>query len=421
MRTLFYAVLLVVISQISIAPDLKGSPSLPALHSSTADTTEAQPYASRRSFGGHLLALPSYAFDVLTRPLGYGVRKAEEVAPRLLEGERGNYGAFPLFELGGDTGFAAGLLFFHNRPFYENHNFRLEALFGSSDYNDFQLEYSINRFLSPRGQLDFTADYANRPDRSFLFGNDADFDARSFYDRENMEAALRYSYQLSTKTALRFNTDYLSRNITRSGRQDEDGVPAFPQQLLSNSSILSTGLRVAVDNARGPRRIRRGNRIITNLQWSRSLSNNRFHYLNYSLEGHQFFPVPLLPDDRRFAFKAALRKAEPLGDKEIPFYENPALGSSRDLRGFSSDRYRDSGSLLFTLEYRYPLWDFSDAVLFVDEGQVFNHFSDIGVSRFHTSYGFGFHLISASGFAFRSEFAFSRETSRFILLISPNF
>jgi outer membrane protein assembly factor BamA len=421
MRTSLLALLLIFVSQITFASKLHGSSLSSAFSKTTADTSESKPYASGRSLGGHLLALPSYTFDVLTRPLGYGVRKAEEVAPRLLQGERGNYGAFPLFELGGDTGFAAGLLFFHNRPFYENHNFRLEALFGSSDYNDFQFEYSIGNFLSPRGQLDFRADYANRPDRSFLFGNDADFDARSFYDRENIEASLRYSYQLSNKTELRFNSDYLSRNITRSERQEDDDVPAFPDELLSNSSILSTGLRVAVDNARGPRRIRRGNRIITNLQWSRSLSNNRFHYLNYSLEGHQFLPVPLLPDDRRFALKAALRKAEPLGNKDIPFYENPALGSSRDLRGFSSDRYRDSGSLLFTLEYRYPLWDFSDAVLFVDEGQVFNHFSDIGVSRFHTSYGFGFHLISASGFAFRSEFAFSRETSRFILLISPNF
>lgn len=386
-----------------------------------ADSAEAVPYTSRRSLGGHVLALPAYAFDVLTWPLGYGVRKAEKIAPRLLQGERGNYGAFPLFEFGGNTGFAAGLLVFHNRPFYPNHNFRAEALFGSRDYNDFQFEYRIKRFLSPRGRLNIEADYANRPDRPFLFGNDADFNDRSFYDRENIEASLRYSYQISNAVELRFNTDYLSREITQSKRQDETGVPAFPQELLGNSSIFSTGLRVAVDNARGQRRINRGNRIITNLQWSRSLSNNRFHYLNYSLEGHQFLPMPLLPDDRRLAFKASLQKAEPLGDKDIPFYENPGLGSSRDLRGFSTERFRDSGALLLTLEYRYPLWDFSDAVLFVDEGQVFNHFSDIGISRFHTSYGFGFHLISASGFAFRSEFAFSRETSRFILLISPNF
>ncbi|MFW6347146.1 MAG: BamA/TamA family outer membrane protein [Cyclonatronaceae bacterium] len=386
-----------------------------------ADSSDVEPYASGRSFGGHLLALPAYAFDLITRPVGYGLRRAEEIAPRLLEGERGDYGVFPLLELGGDTGAAFGLLAFHNKPFRDTHNARIEALFGSREYNDFQFEYRINRFLTPGGRLDLQGTYANRPDRAFLFGNSADFEDRSFYDRENTELSLRYTYRLSARHSLRLNTDYLSRNITRSARDNEAGVPAFPADLRSNSSIFSTGLLLRLDKARGPRRIVRGNRLITNLEWSRSLSNTRYHYLNYTAEAHQFLPVPLLPENRRLAFKARLEKAEPLGERDIPFYENPSLGSSESLRGFSTDRFRDSGALLFTLEYRYPIWDFSDIVLFVDEGQVFNHFSDISPHRFHASYGIGVHLISAAGLALRSEVAFSREDSRFILLISPNF
>jgi hypothetical protein len=110
-----------------------------------------------------------------------------------------------------------------------------------------------------------------------------------------------------------------------------------------------------------------------------------------------------------------------LGEKEVPFFELPSLGNADDLRGFRTDRFRDAGSLLFTAEYRYPVWSFADVVFFIDEGQVFNDYSEIGIKDFHTSYGFGFHLISSKGFALRSEFAFSRETSRFILVISPNF
>lgn len=386
-----------------------------------ADTTYSTPYSSNKSVGGHVLSLPSTLFYWTTRPIGFTLKKAEKNLPRLFQGERGNYGVFPLFELGGDTGFSYGLLLFHNRPFYPNHSAKIEALFSSSDYNNIDFDYTIKRFLSDRGRLEIEGTFANRPDRTFLSGNDADFDDRSFYDRQDIEAAVSYSYSLTDNMMLRFNTDYLIRDITQSDRQTDEGVPAFPDNLLGKQSLLSTGLNVAIDYAKGVPRINRGSRLITDIQWSRSLTDDQFHYINYSAEWNQFLPLPYLPDDRRLALKGELRKAESLGDEQIPFFENPSLGSSKDLRGFSTNRFRDTGSLLFTLEYRYPIWDFSDVVLFVDEGQVFNRYSDISIPNFHTSYGFGFHLISAKGFAFRSEFAFSRETSRFIILISPNF
>jgi len=388
-----------------------------------ADTTSVQsePYESSKSVAGHILSLPSYAFYWTTRPIGYGFKKAEKNLPRLFQGERGEYGVFPLFELGGDTGFSYGLLLFHNSPFYPNHSARVEALFSSSDYNDIDFDYTINRFLSDNGQLNINAVYANRPDRSFLFGNDVDFDDRSFFDREDIEIALSYSHIFSDKTVFRFHTDYLQRDIKESDRELEEGAPAFPNSFLGDASLISTGIEIAIDNAKGVPRINRGNRLITEVQWSRSLTNNRFHYVNFGTEWNQFIPLPYLPDDRRLALKGVLRKAEALGNKEIPFFETPVLGNSRDLRGFSTDRFRDTGSLLLAAEYRYPMWNFSDVVLFVEEGQVFNDFSDISIDDFHTSYGFGFHLISAKGFAFRSEFAFSRDNSRFILSISPNF
>ena len=379
------------------------------------------PYTSNRTAFGHILAFPSYLFEWSTKPLEWTLKVTEIKLPQLLQGERGDYGVFPLIELGGDTGYSYGLLLFHNRPFHPNHSARIEALFSSSDYNDIDFEYKIDRFLSKKGRLDIDAAFANRPDRTFLFGNDASFDDRSFYDRQDIEAALSYSYSLTNNTVMRINTDYLRREINRSDRLNNENVPVFPENLLGKQSLLSTGLLFAVDNARGVPRINRGNRLIADIQWSRSLTDDQFHYINYTAEWNQFIPLPFLPDDRRLALKGELRKAESLGDKQIPFFDTPSLGSSRDLRGFSTNRFRDTGSLLFTLEYRYPLWDFSDVVFFVDEGQVFNQYSDIGIDDFHTSYGFGFHLISSKGFAFRSEFAFSRETSRFILLISPNF
>lgn len=389
---------------------------------------EHKPYRSGRTIGEHMLALPSYIFHWTTRPVSYGVKKAEMVVPGLFEGERGDFGVFPLFELGGETGYSYGLLLYHRDLFHPDHNLRIESLFGSRSFNDFDFKYTINNFLFEQGSLDIDATYANTPDRSLFLGNDTSLSDESFFDREDLETSLEYTHDLTDRFQFQFHSNYNRKRITESEEEEElfeedegDIFKPFPRELFGTTSLFMAGGRFVWNGARGTPRINRGTRVITDLEWGKSLTDKESHFIKYMLELNQFVPVFFLPDTRRLGIKAKLQKAEPLGDREIPFFELPSLGNSRALRGFGTDRFRDTGSLLLTAEYRYPMWSFADVVFFVDEGQVFNDFSEIGIKDFHTSYGFGFHLISAQGFALRSEFAFSRETSRFILLISPNF
>jgi len=363
-----------------------------------------------------------------TRPVSYGIKKAEKVVPGLFEGERGDFGVYPLLELGGETGFSYGLLIFYRNLFHPEHNLRIEALFGSSRYNDFDFEYTVNNFLSEKGSLKINATYANRPDRSLFLGNNTSLSDESFFDRENLETGLEYSHRITNRLKFQLYSNYVRKRITESEEEEElfeegeeDEFQPFPRELFGTTPLFTTGGRFVWNGARGTPRINRGTRVITDFEFGKSITDNESHYVKYGFEINQFVPVFFLPDSRRLGVKAKLEKAEPLGDKNIPFFELPALGNSDDLRGFGTDRFRDTGSLLLTAEYRYPMWSFADVVFFVDEGQVFNDFSEIGVKDFHTSYGFGFHLISSKGFALRSEFAFSRETSRFILVISPNF
>lgn len=389
-----------------------------------------QPYKSERSLGGHFLALPSYVVHLATRPVSYGIKKAEMVVPRLFEGERGDFGFFPLFELGGDTGYSYGVLIFHRNLLHPRHHLRIETLFGSSRYNDFDFKYTINDFLTQKGTLNIGTTYANTPDRSLFLGNNASRSDQSFFDREDLEGELEYTHRLTDRLHFRFSTSYIRKRISESEEEeelfeededDDDIFQPFPRELFGTTSLIKTSGRFLWNGAKGVPRVNRGTRIITDFEFGKSLTNNDSHYVKYGLELNQFVPFFFLPDTRRLGIKAKFQKAEPLGDKNIPFFELPSLGSARDLRGFGTDRFRDTGSLLLTAEYRYPMWSFADVVFFVDEGQVFNEYSEIGIKDFHASYGLGFHLISAKGFALRSEFAFSRETSRFILLISPNF
>jgi outer membrane protein assembly factor BamA len=380
-----------------------------------------EPYSSDKSVGQHILAFPSYLLHWTTRPIGWGIKWAEIKLPQLLQGDRAPYGIYPLFELGGDVGIAYGLLLYHNQFLKYDHQVRIEALFGSEEYNDFDFEYTIPSFISNTGRINFDASYSNDPVKSLFGNNRSSLKDEQLYATEEIEGAIEYENSISNTAQISFSTRYWKMAINNSERNTEDPFPVIPQNLRGTTRLLSIGSALRFDFVKGNPRTFRGSRYIAGLEWNHSLTDDRFHYLIYNLEWQQFIPLPFLPNSRRLAFKTSLQKAAPLGDKKIPFFDKPSLGSSSNLRGFSSDRYRDDGSLLLTLEYRYPMWNFADIVFFVDEGQVFNRYSDIAINDFHTSYGFGFHLISTKGFAFRSEFAFSRESSRVILTIKPNF
>jgi len=380
-----------------------------------------EPYSSGKSPVEHLLALPSYLLHWTTRPIGWGIKFAERKLPQLLEGERGPYGVYPLFELGGDAGSAYGFLAYHNKFLKYNHKVRIQALFGSEEFNDFDLEYAIPNISGNNSKLEFDISYFNDPVKSFFGGNDATRADEQLYATEEFEGVMEYSRSLTSAAQISFSGRYRIIEVAESEFIIEDPLPLVPETLQGTTSLFSLGSVVRFNFAEGAPRSVRGSRYIFALDWHRSFTDDRFHYLRYSLEWQKFFPLGFVPDSRRLAFRSKLIKTEAFHDKQIPFFNLPDLGSSRDLRGFSSDRFRDTGSLLLTLEYRYPVWAFADVVLFVDEGQVFDRYSDIAINDFHTSYGFGFHMLSAKSFAFRAEFAFSRETSRVILSINPNF
>lgn len=379
------------------------------------------PYESQKSVTGHLLSFPSYLFHWATRPIGWSIKLAELELPKLFQGERGSYGVYPLFELGGDVGAAYGLLLYHNAFLPYNHRVRLEALFGSEEYNDFDFTYTIPGLNARGSSLEFDGSYSNDPVKSLFGGNSSTLADERLYSTEELEADIEFRQAISSSTHVRWTAGYRMMDIQLNERITNDPLPLVSEPLRGTTSLVSLGSSIHFDFVEGTPRTNRGSRYILGLDWQHSLTNDQFHYLAYHLEWQQFLPLGFLPDSRRLAFKSRLQKAAPLGDKEIPFFDIPSLGSSRDLRGFPSDRFQDDGSLLLTLEYRYPVWNFADVVLFVDEGQVFSRYTDIAFKDFHTSYGFGFHLISTKGFAFRSEFAFSRESSRVILSINPNF
>lgn len=401
---------------ILVYPSIAFSQSGDSLKADSADPNMV-PYETERSVGHHILAAPSYLLHWISRPIGYGVKYAEEHFPHWFKGERGPYGFLPLIEVGGEEGFAAGVLLYHDHLFFKDHRARAEILFGSQVYNEFDLQYQIPIKGVEHGSLTLEGEYENAPERSYYAGNrNEDLS----YASEFGTIEVTYRQQVNRWLRTKINAWYRDRTI-KTSRYEDDLEEQIPSTLLGNSKLYSIGSRWTFNYKKGKRRTLSGTQYVLGGNWTQSAETHSLSFMEYYGAIHHFVPIPVLPETRRLGLKMQLHKQNNLASRDIPFYELNSLGGTYNLRGFSSNRFRAKGTLQLTAEYRYPIWDFLDMVVFVDEGQPFNNYGDLSFGDFRSSYGFGFHLLSDNGLAFRSEFAFSNEGGRFIISITPNF
>lgn len=89
---------------------------------------------------------------------------------------------------------------------------------------------------------------------------------------------------------------------------------------------------------------------------------------------------------------------------------------SEPLRSYDFNRFFDESLLLGNLEYRYTIWEYrdfkTDAVFFLDEGQVFKDIGSFQFKDFRESYGFGFRTSLANVMFFSIEMAHGDEGTR---------
>ena len=113
--------------------------------------------------------------------------------------------------------------------------------------------------------------------------------------------------------------------------------------------------------------------------------------------------------NRIVAVRARLDKVHGIDDGIIPYPDLPTLGGSQRLRGYKRGSLRGEGTLLLSIEYRWPIWDTWNAFLFHEEGQMFDEYGDIDPGEFNSSFGAGVSLRTAEAFLISARIAHSAE------------
>jgi outer membrane protein assembly factor BamA len=130
-----------------------------------------------------------------------------------------------------------------------------------------------------------------------------------------------------------------------------------------------------------------------------------FDRIDGSLEQY----IPFYNRKRVIALRARTVLSYANADNRVPFYMQPTLGGSSDLRGYRGNRFYDNNLFLVSSEYRWEVFTLMDAALFMDAGKVFRRDGDFDVNHMESAVGFGFRFRTREAVVFRIDGAFSHE------------
>lgn len=396
------------------------------------------PYRTRKSALVHLFSIPAKVWRLIWTPLGATIiwveqNRIQEKAINFFLNDDRTGGFFPLVSFGGNTGAGAGLTVFHNNLFNQRKKINLSFLYSTADNNTITLAYSDSTLFGSSFYFNLLGDFFNDSDENLFIGsavsseekanssigaNQTTDDDETSYATEQGGVMVNSGYAINQKIGLGITSSFKRANI-----DSGDGFGGFQRDIpgVGTTSLFSIGTTITFNFTNGWPRTLSGTLFRFAYQYNRELNGSQFEYNRYTVEAHQFIPIPFLAKNRRLGIRGRFEKIDRLNGKQIPFYELSLLGDAATLRGFDQNRFRGRGSLLFNLEYRYPVWDTWDAVIFIDEGQVYDDLNDIDFGEFHFAAGAGLRFMSPTGFAFRFEVGASSEAVRGLFQITPNF
>jgi outer membrane protein assembly factor BamA len=203
---------------------------------------------------------------------------------------------------------------------------------------------------------------------------------------------------------------YLFNNVgpgqdSRFASADETYTPAQAPGINFQSNFLRTGGFAQYDWRDNPDGPRHGGNYFAQIHDYRDRTFGLSDFRRLDLEAQQYIPV--LNQRRVFALRA--RSAMTWSDSPVPFYMQPSLGGSDDLRGYRPYRFRGDNLFVMNAEYRWEIFSGLDMAVFADAGKVYDRKSDFSLSHLESSVGFGFRANERNRTFLRVDVAFSHE------------
>jgi outer membrane protein assembly factor BamA len=325
------------------------------------------------------------------------------------------------------SGIAGGAQFLRADLQRGNFVFRTSARASFRQYLFYDLELGLPRLMSDHAYLDFYVRHRDYPQVSYYGPGPASRrTGRSNYRLEDTSYDVSAGLKPFRRLRLGVAGGYLQMNVgpgtnihfasaerTYNNRQ----APGIDVQ----SDFLRGGVLAHLDLRDSPYGPRSGGQYYGRFDYYDDRSSGAFSFRRLTAEVQQF--VPLFNKKRVIAARAKTTLSYPGPGQQTPFYLQPSLGASDDLRGFRPFRFYDNNSFIMNGEWRWEILSGVEGALFVDAGKVFPRPGNLNFKRLEKSYGGGlrFRAPMTGALVMRIDVAASREGIQFWFVFNDLF
>lgn len=331
---------------------------------------------------------------------------------RLLEKFKGGLGGWrPVIgNMVTGGGFAAGIGYLREDLWQERLTAKFSAQVSTRAFQKYVMQATLPHLAKDRLALDFVTSYRNFAGLNY-YGNGprSELTGRSNYRMEDTSvdtiaavSPLKY-WKLGAGTGALFTNVGAGNNPRLISSELQFNPPGMREQtnFLRNSVFTQLDLR---DDPQAPKR---GGNYVFQHSWYQDQGSTQFSFrrMDIDLEQH----LPFLNATRRIVLRAKGTFTETDNNRQIPFYLQPIVGGSDDLRGYRFFRFTDRNAVVYNAEYRWEVFSGLDGALFFDAGKVMPRRGLMRFSDLETSAGFGLRFNARNRTAVRLDVGFSQE------------
>lgn len=345
--------------------------------------------------------------------------RLEELLTRVKEQNllnRLNYGYHGLgAKLGGlvtGSGFALGPSYLRDDLRHDSIQVQASAQISFSNYRKASALFAMPKLLHGKAFLDLHSTYRNYPGIQYYGPGPDSPKVRSNYRLEDTSFDGTAGLSPFQRLKLGGGAGYLNVNVGPGTdlRFASSHTLYTPQQapgIDNQTGFFRYGVFTQLDLRDDPFGPRNGGNYV--LQYTRyedrNLHRHDFNLIDIDLQQY----VGLLNRSRVLAFRAHTRLTDTAAGQTVPFYLQPVVGGSDDLRGFRPFRFSGQNSLALSGEYRWAIFSGLDGALFVDGAKVFARRGQLNFRDLEASAGFGLRFNARNRTFLRLDVGFSHE------------
>jgi len=311
------------------------------------------------------------------------------------------------------AGFALGPEFYRADLLREQLEFRTSAGFSFGGSQKYEMEARFPKLASERLELEFVGSHRNyarlgyygqgpdslKIDRTNYRLQDTSFDA---------VATVRLNHHVWLGGSIgKFYSNPGPGNDVRYISTEKKFTPAQAPGIDIATNYIRPSIFAQLDYRNDPLGPKAGGNYVMQYSWNKDRKLDQYNFRRLDIDLQQY--IPFFNRTRILALRAKTILTETDRNESIPFFLQPSLGGSDDLRGFRPFRFADRNMVVYNAEYRFEVFAGLDGAVFADAGKVFPRRGMLNFRDLEGSVGFGLRFNAKNATFLRIDTGFSHE------------